>query len=193
MVIKLDVSPDDPFEDLDSLRLGQDFTGTGAEKLLNRIPVRKPHRQEFIRVRPGEGHRLDTAMVELKEDREWYIVSPSARPLVLEELRPVRLMTAITRQGVVFLWPAILPGPDGRVNAWHASALEAAELAESSWIRMAANRSLGAYEIYRALGELPPPTWPDKSLGELMAIAFKNGTLVTREDHPLVQRLTGRS
>ncbi len=135
---------DDPFADLDTLRISQDFLqSSGVEKLLLKVPVRKPNRQEFFRIKPGEDYRLDTVMVELSEDREWYLPAPAAREAVLEEAKPVRLFTGITRQGVVFLWPARLPDADGRVNHWHSSALEAAELAETSWVRMAASRPAG--------------------------------------------------
>jgi hypothetical protein len=60
--------PPDPF-DVASLRLSQNFTETaGVKKLLTTVPVRKPKKQEFVRVHPGEGYRLDVAMIELKDD-----------------------------------------------------------------------------------------------------------------------------
>lgn len=40
------------------------------------MPVRKPGRQDFIRVHPDESYRLETAVLELKEDRETYLVDP---------------------------------------------------------------------------------------------------------------------
>jgi hypothetical protein len=185
--------PDDPFADLNALRISQNFLqSSGVEKLLLKVPVRKPNRQEFFRVHPGEDHRLDTVMVELTEDREWYFPAPAAREAVLEEAKPVRLLTGITRQGVLFLWPARLPDADGRTNHWHNSALEAAELAETSWVRMAASRPLGAYQVYRALGDLPEPFWPDKPFSDLLRIAFANGYLIDDVDHPVIRRLTGR-
>ena len=36
------------------------------------------------------------------------------------------------------------------------------------------------------------PVWPDKSLGELLTIAFNNGRLIDSLDHPVIQRLLGR-
>ena len=53
------------------------------------------------------------------------------------------LYTAINRQGVVFLWPVRLPGPDGKVNEWWRSAGEAAELAMTKWVRVKAEHELG--------------------------------------------------
>ena len=61
--------------DLNRLRLSQDFAATtGVKKVITTIPVRKPERQEFIRVHPSEDYRIETAVMELKEERETYLV-----------------------------------------------------------------------------------------------------------------------
>ena len=63
-------STDNSF-DLDKLRIPQDFQATaGVKKVLTVVPVRKPNRQDFIRVHPGEDWRLATAVLEDKENRE---------------------------------------------------------------------------------------------------------------------------
>jgi hypothetical protein len=83
-----------------------------------------------------------------------------------------------------------LPDPDGRHNEWHRSAAEAAERAKTKWLRVTSSKSLGAYEIFEAGGELPEPVWPEFSLPEILTIAFRD-RIVDRPDHPLVQRLKG--
>ena len=121
----------DPF-DPSYLRLSQNFSEmAGVRKLLTTVPVRRPHKQEFIRVHADDTYRLETAVLELKEDRETYIVSPDLWPELPGELTPKVLYTTINRQGVLTLWPIRLPGEDGRVDQWNASALEAAEMAQS--------------------------------------------------------------
>ena len=46
--------------DLTKLRLDQSFAETaGVKKLLTTVPVRKPNRQDFIRVHEGENYRMD--------------------------------------------------------------------------------------------------------------------------------------
>ena len=40
-------------------------------------------------------------------------------------------MTAINRQGVLFLWPIRLPGADGKIDDWSRSAMDAADEAKS--------------------------------------------------------------
>lgn len=182
----------DPF-DLGGLRLSQNFAeSVGVKKRLITVPVRKPNRQEFIRVRPGEAWRLQTLVLELKEERENYLVTPSLASEVGGEATPKVLLTTMNRQGVCFLWPVKLPGEDGRHDEWNASALEAAKIAESKWTRVAANMSLGAYDVSEAVANLPEPEWPDVTFQELIRIGFK-GRLVDNSDHPVLRRLRGET
>jgi hypothetical protein len=185
------VEPLNPFDPA-SLVLDQSFADTvGVKKLLTTVPVRKPLRQEFVRVHRDGAFRLTpAAIIELKEDREVYLVTREVLPAVVGEYAPVTLFTSISRQGTLFLWPVKLPDGEGRYNEWHRSAAEGAELAMENWVRVTANMSLGAYEISKALGELPEPIWPDYAFGEVLKIAFRD-RLVDRADHPLVQRLQG--
>jgi hypothetical protein len=186
------MSNQDPFDPA-SLRLSQDFAATaGVKKLLNRVPVRKPTRQEFVQVHPDALYHLSTLVLELKEDRDIYLVAPSMRDDLLSEAFPVTLFTTINRQRVLTLWPCRLPGPEGRSNPWHQSALEAAAYATKAWVRVEADMSLGAYGLYEAAGELPAPEWPDMTLAEILKIAFRD-KYIDNPDHPVVQRLRGRT
>ena len=146
-----------------ALRLDQSYADTvGVKKLLTTVPVRKPNRQDFVRVHPDPAYReTPAAIIEVKEDREVYLVTPSMAQQLPGEFNAVTLYTAINRQGVLHLWPVKLPGPDGKHNEWHRSAAEAAERAMEKWVRVTASMSLGAYEIFEASGELPEPVWPD--------------------------------
>jgi len=181
-------SPFDPA----SLRLTQSFSDTvGVKKLLTTLPVRKPGRQDFVRVHPDLKYRLTpAATIEVKEDREVYLVTPRMAQALPGEFSTVTLFSTINRQGVLHLWPVKQPGPDGKHNEWHRSAAEAAERAMKKWVRVTASMSLGAYEIFEAIGDLPEPVWPDISFEEMLRIAFQD-RIVDREGHPLVQRLQG--
>jgi hypothetical protein len=181
---------DDPF-DLNKLRLSQDFSANlGVKKALLTVPVRKPGRQDFFRVHPGEDWRLVTVILELKEERETYLVDRNLWGELPGELIPKVLYTVINRQGVLTLWPIRLPGEDGRHDEWNRSALEAAEIAQKQWIRVAANMSLGAYEVYQASAEIPEPEWPDTTFQEILRVAFKD-RFIDSASHPVVRRLRG--
>jgi hypothetical protein len=134
-----------------NLRLDQKYVqNTGVQKMLTTVPVRKPNRQDFVRVNPSEEYRLQAALIELREDRETYLVTPDIVLYIEGEFVPAVLYTAINRQGVLSLWPVKLPNSDGRINEWHRTAMVAAEEAMSRWVRVSANMSLGAYEITAA-------------------------------------------
>jgi hypothetical protein len=176
---------------LSSLRLSQNFSEQlQVKKALLTIPVRKAHKQEFVRVHPSPEHQIETMILELKEDRESYLIDPSLWSELYQEATPKLILTAMNRQGVLFLWPIRLPGEDGKTDDWSASALAAAEMAYTHWIRMASNMNLGAYEVYEALGQLPEPYWPDLSFEEMLKIAFK-GRYIDSLEHPVVKRLRG--
>jgi hypothetical protein len=61
-----------PFDNLSSLRLDQSYVDTVAvKKLLITVPVRKPNRQDFVRVHRDPAFRLTpVGTIERKDDRE---------------------------------------------------------------------------------------------------------------------------
>ena len=136
--------------------------------------------------------RVNLAIIELKEDREIYIVHPQILPELLNEVSYATLFTTVNRQGVVSLWPVKLTTPESKRNDWARSAREAAEMAMTRWIRVKANMSLGAYEIHAAESEMADPAWPDLTFQELLRIAFRD-RMITALDHPVVKRLRGQA
>jgi len=190
-------SPDGPLgtdePGIASLRLSQNFAAAvPTRKLLLTVPVRKPGRQEWIQVHPEESMHIDLAIIEDKDLRETLCVRADLQEELLGEWVAKRLYPTITRQGVPFLWPIRLPGPDGRIDEWNRSAAEIADVARTKWVRVVANPSLGAYEALTPQGEFPPAAWPVLSADELVAIAFK-GKIIDRADHPFILRLQGRA
>jgi hypothetical protein len=182
----------DPFDPA-ALRLsGDQAAGLGVKRALLTVPTRKPGRDEFVRVHPSDDYALPTTVIELKAEREVYLIAPGLREALATEstLSARMLFTAISRQGVVFLWPVRLPGSDGRVDEWSRSALEAAGMARTHWIRVQANMHLGAYEVFQATGDLPEPEWPELSFAELLRIAFRD-RYIAAPDHPVLRKLRG--
>lgn len=174
------------------LRIDQSFLNQGvAKKLLTTVPIRKPNKQDFVRVHPSTEYRLAAALIELEDDRETYLVLPGfVHQLGGSEYFLSTLYLCINRQKVLSFWPVKLPGPDGRQMAWHTSAAEAAEKAMRRWVRVTANMSLGAYEISEAVANLPEPDWPEQSMPELLSIAFK-GRVIEGPEHPVMKKLRG--
>jgi hypothetical protein len=181
---------DDPF-DLAKLRVSQEFLETtNVKKLLTTVPIRKPGPQDFFRIHPSPKYREVLAFIELKDDREVYIANLSAVPELQAECFIATLFTAMTRTGVLFLWPVRVPAVDGRTNDWHTSAAAAVQHAMKSWVRVKANMSLRAYEIFEAESSIPEPEWPELTFDAIYRIAFKD-RLINGPDHPVIKRLRG--
>ena len=179
----------DPFDPA-SLRLPQGFADTiGVRKVLTTVPCRKPNRHEFVRVRSGNDWRLETGIFEDKINRDIYLVRPDLWVELMGEAQPVCLFLAVNRQGDPFIWPAKLPGTDGKSNTWNESALAAARRAESKWIRVAANMPAGMYDVYEAAAELSHPIWPDLSFWPNPAAMFPGSLYpISRPPgHPITQ------
>jgi len=175
------------------LRLTQDFSASvGVKKRLTVIQVRKPGKQEFIRVHPSPDFCIETAVLEFKEENETYLVDPSLWNDLPGELIPKVLYTTLNRQGVLRLWPIRLPDSEGKLDDWNQSALESATIAKKSWIRVSSNRSAGMYETFEATGNHEEPDWPDITFSEILKIAFKN-QYIDNWDHPALLKLRGES
>ena len=184
------VAPD-PF-DPESLRV-QAGDGIELERMLTAVPVRKPKRNEYVRVHPDPAFCIDVRILERENgmERESYLVPPEMAHLVADETRVTRLFTAMTKRGLLFLWPVKLPveGNDSGRRVYE-TALQATEYAKKLWVRVAWNRELGGYELFRAKGDLGEPQWPEKSFRDLLAIAFVTN-IIDRPDHPVIRELNG--
>ncbi len=80
---------------LDTLRLDQSFDQiVGAQSVITTVAVRKPGAQEWIRVHPEPSWRLQTTLLQIKEDRESYLISRSLRTELWDEILPAAAKTA---------------------------------------------------------------------------------------------------
>lgn len=177
------------------LRLSQDFAAElGVRKKLITVPVKKPPKEWWVQVHPSDDYHIETAVLELKEEREVYLVDPSLWQELSTEstFSPRAIFTTINRQGVPFLWPIRMPGPDGKLDEWNRSAFAAAETARGRWVRVQANMSLGAYEVWEASAKLPDPQWPDQAFTDLLRTAFKDRYIADLQ-HPVLTRLRGET
>lgn len=178
----------DPF-DLSRLRLSQDFASKLAvKKELVAVPVSKRHRQEWFRVHPDPAMRFTTTLLEWKDDGQYYLVDPIVVAELSGEVFLAELFVTINRNGDPNLWPIRLPGDDGRWHEAHRTSYEAAQLAIPKWVRMAWNKSLGAYDI-RTAG-YAEPEWPAVDLQTLVKIGFKE-RFIRDVNHPIARSLRG--
>jgi len=177
------------------LRLSQNFAeASGVKKLITTVPVRKPNKQDFVRVHPSKDYQIEAMILETQDEHEAYLVLPEVYEHLPEGVAVAKVLRlAITRQGVILLWPIKLPDQDGRLDNWNASAHIAAELAEKQWLRIVAKRALGAYEpfVATATENFPEPEWPDLSFQKILEIAFMS-RLIETPDHIILRKLWGK-
>ena len=169
---------------------GDTLNGVNVEKLLTTVPVRKPGKQSFVRVHPDEAYRLDTVLLELKDESETYLLAQQLA-MELPGARVARLHLYVDRNMNPAFWPIPLPGVDGRENEWHRSARIAADQAMARWVRIEADRALGGYKVFAASGEIEDPRWPKESLEDLLRIAFGVDRFIRSLEHPVAKRLRG--
>jgi len=181
----------DPFDPSQFAVNGSVLGEIGVTKELVACPVRKPNKQEFVRVNPDSAYHLRACILELKDERETYLVMPDVAAMLPGETRTVDLRLAASRQGAIFIWPVPVPRIDGRDSPWSTSARTAAVIAEQKWVRVIANMAQGAYDVYPAPAAVGSPSWPDKSMRDILAIAFGEAFTVRDAGHPVIKRLLG--
>lgn len=182
----------DPF-DVAALRANPPAVAS-TESVIVTVAARRPSRHEFFRVHPGIDYTVDGTVLEYEgpDGRQDYWVPPNLRSVAPQDVRAVRIFTCMSKAGVLFLWPARIPAPDGAGRVWHASGLAIAELAKEHWVKMVGNRAAGAYQATKATGDLGLPQWPDgMSLQDMLRLAFGGERIIDGPDHDVLRAMRG--
>lgn len=180
-----------PQLNINSLRLKLGYGETlSVKKVLVTVPVKKPNKATFFRIRDGEEWEFPALILERKEDNETYLVTADVAELVNGLVRAAMLYLAVDRKGNPTLVPVPLPGIDGRRNIWHESLLQAVELGKAKWVRVVPNMPAGANDVLEAQSVLDEPQWPANTMDQLVEIAFR-GKIITDISHPVIQGLLG--
>jgi hypothetical protein len=157
---------------------------------LTGISVRKPNKQEFVRVNPDVS--ITAPVLELKMEREVYLVTPDVALLLPGDVMMRDLLLVTTAQGSLFLWPQAHVDPEAkRKDEWGASARQAAALARTTWLRVVSDMAAGRYNVMTAQGLIGEPVWPDLQPAQLLELAFGKDRLIDSQSHPVVKRLLG--
>jgi hypothetical protein len=183
----------DPFN-AKALRLPSAFEhNAGIRKVINDIPVRKPHGQEWIRVHPGPDFVGNYGVIILRDENEFYLLHPNLVGVYENEMTPVRIFTCMSMNKNLFMWAAKLPGRGNKnSDRWASSAIDAAEAAMKRKVRVQSNKGLGAYEFYYSDNPTPEndPVWPDLEFNEMLRIAFaKPGRFIDSHNHEVIRIL----
>ncbi|MDB9707674.1 hypothetical protein OAA76_03730 [Planktotalea frisia] len=183
---------DDPF-DLSNISVaGVTSEDLGVEKPILVVPVDKPSKQDFFRTHPDPSYHLEARVLKVEAERETYLVTKDVWVAIPGETKLVRLVPFLTRTGGLGLWPVpLLDDLLGKKDTnWGITARGAAELAETKWVRMQANMARNYYDVVSS-DKIPDPVWPKITSQDILKIAFGDGRLIDRMDHPVIRQLQG--
>ena len=183
-----------PKIDLERVRAKADqLINLGVATEYTVIPIRNPKPDEFFRCMPEENYSMDTNILSLKTDNEWYLIDPDIlHQIQLEsQLKVMTLYVCVTMNSTPFVTCIPQPNELGQINSWHESGHRTMEEAKQFWVRRQADRSNGGYIITKAMNaKLPDPKWPEMTLSEIVDRAFDK-FYIDNMDHPVLQRLRG--
>lgn len=179
----------DIFDDLIALGRPLDEV-VPSEKVLTSLEVRKPKRDEWVRLHSEIHARVHA--YDPKDNRSWFVVLPEVVEPLLDVLRYVQMSLAVNYAGTLFIWPVPIP-TERHPHQAHISALAAAEQAMQEWIRISWGGS--DYDVYRRSSAKVDPVWPAeiKTASEMLRFASKAGSfeVIGSMDHPVIRRHLG--
>jgi hypothetical protein len=181
----------DIFDDVERLRFKLDVGGLTKPELVS-MGAHRPGKWVYFRCHPDP--EMSVAMLMLKDDDidgTFYGVANELSDILLGELeiaRPMVLKLCVTRGGTPFWWP--ISAATARPNSWSQSASRCCDIARGQWIRVQSSREGGTYVPHVAAGDFGEPRWPDKTLGELLRIAFGD-KFIADLNHPILKKLRG--
>jgi len=180
----------DIFDDLAALARPIDEI-VPSEKVLTSLPVRKPKREEWVRVHPEIYARA--YVYEARDEQSWFIVTPDVVEALIDVVRYVQLSFAVNYGGTAFVWPLPVP-TERKSHRAHVTAFAGAEQAMREWTRISWREN--EYEIYRRSSARVEPFWPRevRSASEMLRLASKarGFEVIDSVDHPVVKKLQGR-
>jgi hypothetical protein len=182
----------DPF-DLSNISVaGVTSEDLGVEKPILVVPVDKPSKQDFFRTHPDPSYHVEVRVLKVEAERETYLVTKDVWLAIPGETKLVRLVPYLTRTGGLGLWPVSLPDDllGKKDTNWGITARAAAELAETKWVRMQSNMARNCYDVVTS-DKIPDPVWPNITSQDILKIAFGDGRLIDRMDHPVIRQLQG--
>jgi len=161
-----------------------------VKKEVTNIPVKKPNGQQFFRIHPELEFTADCIKWKEENDR-LYLLHPSMIAILQEQSLKFTLHVGMYLSSkAIFLFPVQLAKANEKWNSWHEAQAESVDKAKKQWIRMEPSREQGGYILHKAQGELDEPEWPEKTIDEYIAIAFKSH-IITDEKHSIVKQLRG--
>jgi hypothetical protein len=180
-----------PF-DAEALRLAAKYTPASPRQAQTTIPVTKrPDKEVFFRTHPGEEYTIPVVLIEYED--KLYLVRPDLTDALRdhEAAKVFLLRLCITRQGNLFFWALRVANKDGQLDNYGHSALEIADEATHTWLKVLTNRQAGHYYSFPATNQKGDPAWPEGTMNDYLAATFRNQLIDDPVNHLILQKWRG--
>jgi len=178
-------------------------TALPTQMVRTHIKVERPASTSWFRTYSEWGPWDDTFRIFIHES-QGDIPSQLVEPHVVAEdlgLKIKRPALYVDRSGELRLWLIAGGSYSGAASrtapsSWETTAIQAAEIARTAWVRISSNKSAGIYEIHRVKEgvEVPEPDWSafgDLDPGTILGLAFGEDRRIASFDHPILRTLRG--
>lgn len=178
-------------------------TSLPTQRVRTHIKVERPAPTSWFRVYPVWGPWDDAFRIFIYEC-QGDIPSQLVEPHVVSEdlgLKIKRPTLYVDRSGELRLW--LIAGgsysgaaPRAAPSSWETTAIQAAEIARTAWVRISSNKSAGIYDIHRVREGVvvPEPDWSgfgDLDPVTILGLAFGADRRIASVDHPILKTLRG--
>jgi hypothetical protein len=177
------------FADLKSIAIDpQDLIG--GRRIRSVIPVRRPKPNEFVRAHPDTESYTMLYLYEVDRDETYYVQKEMVN-FFTNGIVAKLITVAVNQWNHAFLWP--VPNNDARTlrNSFNQSHRRAYHEAKTKWIKMYREEGADLYTVVEAVGNLPPPQFPEEPFDQLLEVGFR-GKIVNRPDHDVILGQAGK-
>lgn len=177
--------------DLEKFTYRENFASASElQREMTFVPVRRPDPQSWVYISSKPEMRINVAVLELKQQRETYLVKPEVALSLDGDISHRMLVPYADREGGFFLWAVRFTDSRGNLDSWTTSALRICQEYCDRWIKIKSKMNTGCYEVTLAPVEAPAPEWPMGGIKFLVNRAFRNKVISSLDD-PIVKRLKG--
>ena len=165
------------------------------------VEERKPPKDQFIKICTKPGYCMTWPIIECassagSDDKIVYVVHPKlarqieSEPVLASCLKQARLMLYHVLGGNMYLW--VVNQPVGEKESAMTIARNAAiAFAEQNYVRITWDQHKKIHEAFVFKGKHQEPAWPEKTMPEIIKIAFGDARMIRSMDHPVLRRLAG--
>jgi len=168
-----------------------DYSSLDGEPVITRIRVIDGKVSQYSRVRPGPEWNRAAYVIEPegKDGKEMHLVTAEMQKAaeLQEHLKRVRLHLMVDRFGHPSIY--VVKGPTGNelADRWSKSRRNMVRRMKEDWIKFSGDRTVSEYRPVYARVEIGEPKWPNMTMEEVIALAFKaENRIVDRISHPAV-------